>query len=256
MDLNRFFLEFSYAGTAYHGWQSQPNVITVQEVIEDALKILLKETISLTAAGRTDTGVHAKIMFAHFEGIIKKKNLSQLIFRLNQFLPKDISIHNLHRVQPDAHARFDAISRTYEYHISEIKSPFTLGQSYILKQSLDLKAMNAAASILLEYEDFECFSKSNSDVKTFFCNITYARWKKNGNKLIFTITANRFLRNMVRAIVGTLIEIGLGKKNINQIHHIIKSKSRSLAGYSVPAEGLFLTHIEYPDSIYIEHGKG
>ena len=251
MDLNRFFLEFSYAGTAYHGWQSQPNVITVQEVIEDALKILLKETISLTAAGRTDTGVHAKIMFAHFEGIIKKKNLSQLIFRLNQFLPKDISIHNLHRVQPDAHARFDAISRTYEYHISEIKSPFTLGQSYILKQSLDLKAMNDAASILLEYEDFECFSKSKTDVKTFLCDINYANWTNSEKGYIFTITANRFLRNMVRAIVGTLIEIGLKKKKVEELHQIILNKKRSDAGFSVPAKGLFLTKIQYPDDIYL-----
>jgi len=252
MNSKRFFLEFSYVGTAYHGWQRQPNAITVQEVMEQALKALLRRTTPLTAAGRTDTGVHAKIMFAHFEGFIIENDLEKLIFRLNQFLPNDISIYNIRLVQSDAHARFDAISRTYEYNLSVTKSPFKIGQTYVLHQYLELERMNTAALILLEYEDFECFSKSNTDVKTFLCNITQARWKKNGNKLVFTISANRFLRNMVRSIVGTLIDIGLGKKNIQQIHKIIQSKNRSLAGYSVPPDGLFLTQIDYPDSIYRE----
>jgi tRNA pseudouridine38-40 synthase len=253
MNSKRFFLEFSYAGTAYHGWQRQPNALSVQEVMEEALALLLKQQTPLTAAGRTDTGVHAKQMFAHFDA--DTTDLEQLIFRLNQFLPNDIAVIRIREVKPRAHARFDALSRTYEYHLNNFKSPFVQGMSYGLYQPLDVEQMNKAASILLEYEDFECFSKAHTDVKTFLCTISKAVWEKSETGLVFTITANRFLRNMVRAIVGTLIEIGLGKKNIQEMHSVIESKNRSLAGYSVPAEGLFLTHIEYPNSIYLEHGK-
>lgn len=253
MNSKRFFLEFSYAGTAYHGWQRQPNALSVQEVMEEALALLLKQQTPLTAAGRTDTGVHAKQMFAHFD--TDTTDLEQLIFRLNQFLPNDIAVIRIREVKPRAHARFDALSRTYEYHLNNFKSPFVQGMSYGLYQPLDVEQMNKAASILLEYEDFECFSKAHTDVKTFLCTISKAVWEKSETGLVFTITANRFLRNMVRAIVGTLIEIGLGKKNIQEMHTVIESKNRSLAGYSVPAEGLFLTHIEYPNSIYLEHGK-
>lgn len=253
MNSKRFFLEFSYAGTAYHGWQRQPNALSVQEVMEEALALLLKQQTPLTAAGRTDTGVHAKQMFAHFDA--DTTDLEQLIFRLNQFLPNDIAVIRIREVKPRAHARFDALSRTYEYHLNNFKSPFVQGMSYGLYQPLDVEQMNKAASILLEYEDFECFSKAHTDVKTFLCTISKAVWGKSETGLVFTITANRFLRNMVRAIVGTLIEIGLGKKNIQEMHSVIESKNRSLAGYSVPAEGLFLTHIEYPNSIYLEHGK-
>jgi tRNA pseudouridine38-40 synthase len=256
MNSKRYFLEFSYAGMAYHGWQRQPNAVSVQEVMEKAFNTLLKQDVPLTAAGRTDTGVHARQMFAHFDGVISKTKQDQFVFRLNQLLPKDIAIQSMHEVQPKAHARFDALSRTYEYHINNVKTPFKQGLSYSLYQPLDLKAMNTAASILLKYDDFECFSKSNTDVKTFLCKITHAEWIKKGDQLIFTIRANRFLRNMVRAIVGTLIEVGLAKKNIDHIHQIIQSKNRSLAGYSVPAEGLFLTQIDYPNSIYLEHGEG
>ena len=253
MNSKRFFLEFSYAGTAYHGWQRQPNALSVQEVMEEALALLLKQQTPLTAAGRTDTGVHAKQMFAHFDA--DTTDLEQLIFRLNQFLPNDIAVIRIREVKPRAHARFDALSRTYEYHLNNFKSPFVNGMSYGLYQPLDVEQMNKAASILLEYEDFECFSKAHTDVKTFLCTISKAVWGKSETGLVFTISANRFLRNMVRAIVGTLIEIGLGKKNIQEMHTVIESKNRSLAGYSVPAEGLFLTHIEYPNSIYLEHGK-
>ena len=253
MNSKRFFLEFSYAGTAYHGWQRQPNALSVQEVMEEALALLLKQQTPLTAAGRTDTGVHAKQMFAHFD--TDTTDLEQLIFRLNQFLPNDISVIRIREVKPRAHARFDALSRTYEYHLNNFKSPFVQGMSYGLYQPLHVEQMNKAASILLEYEDFECFSKAHTDVKTFLCTISKAVWGKSETGLVFTITANRFLRNMVRAIVGTLIEIGLDKKNIQEMHTVIESKNRSLAGYSVPAEGLFLTHIEYPNSIYLEHGK-
>jgi tRNA pseudouridine38-40 synthase len=221
--------------------------------MEEALALLLKQQTPLTAAGRTDTGVHAKQMFAHFDA--DTTDLEQLIFRLNQFLPNDIAVIRIREVKPRAHARFDALSRTYEYHLNNFKSPFVQGMSYGLYQPLDVEQMNKAASILLEYEDFECFSKAHTDVKTFLCTISKAVWEKSETGLVFTITANRFLRNMVRAIVGTLIEIGLGKKNIQEMHTVIESKNRSLAGYSVPAEGLFLTHIEYPNSIYLEHGK-
>ena len=253
MNSKRFFLEFSYAGTAYHGWQRQPNALSVQEGMEEALVLLLKQQTPLTAAGRTDTGVHAKQMFAHFDA--DTTDLEQLIFRLNQFLPNDIAVIRIREVKPRAHARFDALSRTYEYHLNNFKSPFVQGMSYGLYQPLDVEQMNKAASILLEYEDFECFSKAHTDVKTFLCTISKAVWEKSETGLVFTITANRFLRNMVRAIVGTLIEIGLGKKNIQELHTVIESKNRSLAGYSVPAKGLFLTHIEYSNSIYLEHGK-
>ena len=256
MDSKRYFLEFSYAGSAYHGWQRQPNAISVQEVMEYALNKLLKQITPLTAAGRTDTGVHARQMFAHFDSVIYENDIEELIFRLNQFLPQDIAIHNIREVHSEAHARYDALNRTYEYHLNDMKSPFKQGLSYSLYQPLDFDTMNTAASLLLEYEDFECFSKSNTDVKTFLCDITKAIWEKNGNKIVFTITANRFLRNMVRAIVGTLIEIGLGKKNSTHMHQIIQSKNRSLAGYSVPAKGLFLTQINYPNSIYLDNGKG
>ena len=206
MNSKRFFLEFSYAGSAYHGWQRQPNALSVQEVLEKALEVLLKQQTPLTAAGRTDTGVHAKQMFAHFDAEIN--DVGQLIFRLNKFLPNDIAVIRIREVIPIAHARFDAISRTYEYHLNNLKSPFVEGMSYTLYKPLDVEQMNKAASILLEYKDFECFSKAHTDVKTFLCNITKAIWEKSETGLVFTITANRFLRNMVRAIVGTLIEVG------------------------------------------------
>jgi tRNA pseudouridine38-40 synthase len=242
----RFLLEFSYAGTNYHGWQSQPNAISVQGVMEKALSTILKSPTSLVAAGRTDTGVHARQMFAHFDSTIKSELQDKLVYLLNQFLPSDIVIQSLRQVKLNTHARFDALLRTYEYHINIGKSAFQNDLHYQFNQILDFNLMNTAAQILLEYEDFQCFSKSKTDVKTFLCKITHAEWIKKGDQLIFTIRANRFLRNMVRAIVGTLIEVGLAKKNIDHIHQIIQSKNRSLAGYSVPAEGLFLTQIDYP----------
>lgn len=246
----RYFLEFSYAGTNYHGWQRQPNAVSVQEVLEHALGTLLKVTTPLLAAGRTDTGVHARQMFAHFDGELSQETFQHLVYQLNQFLPQDIVIHSLRQVKEEVHARFDALSRSYEYHIALGKTPFGNSMHYRINQPLDVDLMNQAADILLTYEDFECFSKSKTDVKTFLCDISYARWSKTKKGYIFTITANRFLRNMVRAIVGTLIEIGLKKKTIEDLHEIIKSKNRSKAGYSVPAQGLFLTRIEYPASIY------
>ena len=246
----RYFIEFSYAGTNYHGWQRQPNALSVQQVMEEAVCILQKQVCPLVAAGRTDTGVHARQMVAHSDVETLVEDCQQWVYRINQYLPQDIAVHSLRHMQDTAHARFDALSRTYEYHIKRFKTPFENELHYCFYQRLDLAQMNLATQVLLEYEDFECFSKSNSDVKTFFCKITQAQWKKTKKGYIFTITANRFLRNMVRAIVGTLIEIGLGKKNVEDLHKIIKSKNRSSAGYSVPAQGLFLTHIDYPKSLY------
>ncbi len=247
----RFFLEFSYAGTQYHGWQNQQNAISVQQVMEKSLSILLKEPTSLVAAGRTDAGVHARQMFAHFDSNIDLEFQKKIVHQLNQFLPSDIVIHSLRAIRSDSHARFDALSRTYEYHISKGKSAFENDLHYQVNQNLDFEHMNKAAQILLEYEDFECFSKSNSDVKSFICNITHAVWTNSKKGYTFTITSNRFLRNMVRSIVGTLIEIGLGKRNVEDLHQIILNKKRSESGYSVPAQGLFLTKIEYPENIYI-----
>lgn len=244
----RYFVELAYNGKAYHGWQTQPNAISVQQVLENGLSTLLAEPISITGAGRTDTGVHATQMFAHFDTEVDFDE-ENLMYRLNAFLPSDISIQSIFKVKPGVHARFDATSRSYLYRISIEKNPFTTDFAYFFRAKMDLKAMNQACKILFEYNDFQCFSKSNTDVKTYNCKITEASWKQEGNELYFTITADRFLRNMVRAIVGTMIEIGLGKISVSDLNNIIKSKDRSNAGYSVPAQGLYLTKIEYPKGI-------
>ena len=246
----RYFIELSYNGVAYHGWQNQPNAISVQEVTEKALSTLLKTPISIMGAGRTDTGVHAKQMFAHFDyenDFIKKK----LIYKLNSFLPEDIVIHNIFKVKDESHARFHAISRTYLYRIALKKNPFTHNSTFCFKQDLDLERMKEATKILFQYKDFQCFSKSNTDVKTYNCTIIKAEWVIVNDELQFTIKADRFLRNMVRAIVGTLITIGLGKMAVDDLHTIIKSKNRSEAGFSVPAHALYLTAVEYPNDIKI-----
>ena len=244
----RYFLEFSYNGKHYHGWQNQPNALTVQEVLEQALSTVLRSKINLTGAGRTDAGVHAKQMYAHFDFNITL-NSDEIKYKLNSFLPLDISIYKFIEVNNDAHARFDAISRTYEYWISNKKNPFLSDYAYHLKYELDVKKMNDAAKVLFEYEDFQCFSKSNTDVKTYLCKIMKAEWSVDDEKLIFTIKADRFLRNMVRAVVGTLLEVGLNKSSKEDVKKVIESKNRSNAGTSVPAHGLYLTKVEYPASI-------
>ena len=241
----RYFIELSYNGTAYHGWQKQPNAISVQETIENALRLLLKKDISITGAGRTDTGVHAKQMFAHFDSETDFETI-QIIYKLNRFLPQDISIENIKKVSAEAHARFDAISRSYTYKIATKKDVFENDFVYNFIMPLDLELMNEAGKILLAYSDFQCFSKSNTDVKTYICDIKKAKWRREKHLLIFEITADRFLRNMVRAIVGTMINIGLGKISLDDLHQLIKSKNRSEAGYSVPAKGLSLVEICYP----------
>lgn len=247
----RYFVFFAYNGAGYHGWQSQPNALTVQQEMEQAFEKLLQEPIALTAAGRTDAGVHASFMVAHFD--TSNSLPENLCFLLNQYLSDAISIDRIQNVSDSAHARFDALSRTYQYTISSVKNPFRYPYQYYIKGSLDLAQMNASAALLLEYEDFECFSKVNTDVKTFMCQIEKAHWESLENQYIFTIKANRFLRNMVRSIVGTLIEIGQGKRTLDSLHKTLRSKDRSQAGYSVPAHALFLTDIEYPKTLFKQY---
>ncbi|MBC7643359.1 MAG: tRNA pseudouridine(38-40) synthase TruA [Flavobacterium sp.] len=240
----RFFIKFSYNGTNYHGWQMQPNAISVQEILNKALSTILNDKIDCMGAGRTDSGVHATEMFGHFDYQIFFDQES-IIHKLNSFLPKDIAIHRFYNVHVEAHARFDAKKRTYEYHINTFKNPFLNEQSWYYHQKLDVKLMNQATKILFNHTNFEAFSKVNTDVNTFDCKIYDAFWKQENNNLIFTITADRFLRNMVRAIVGTLIYVGLNKISIQDFENIIISKNRNKAGFSVPAHGLYLTKIEY-----------
>ncbi len=241
----RYFIQFSYKGTNYHGWQIQPNAVTIQEKLNRAVTTILSQNIELVGAGRTDTGVHASQMFAHFD-TDKTFGISTTIFKLNSFLPKDIAVQKIIAVHPDAHARFDATERTYHYFLHQQKDPFLDEKSYYFNQELDVEEMNKAAKLLLGFTDFQCFSKVHTDVNTFNCKIISAFWSQNNHQLQFTITADRFLRNMVRAIVGTLISVGLHKISIEDFIKIIENKDRSQAGFSVPAQGLFLTEIKYP----------
>ena len=241
----RYFIEFAYNGKNYHGWQYQPNASSVQETLGNAVSVLLRNETELMGAGRTDSGVHAKQMFAHFDSDVNFK-AEKLISKLNSYLPKDIVVFDIHQVSDEAHARFDAKKRTYEYHIHSFKDAFENEQSWYLHQKLDLEKMNQASKMLFEYQDFQCFSKVHTDVTTFNCSIFEANWKQDKNRIVFTIAADRFLRNMVRAIVGTLTEIGTGKKNLDDFKKIIESKDRNQAGASAPAHGLFLTKVEYP----------
>ncbi|WP_158962734.1 tRNA pseudouridine(38-40) synthase TruA [Myroides fluvii] len=242
----RYFIEFAYNGTAYHGWQLQPNARTVQQTLTEAISTLLRQPIELVGAGRTDAGVHAKQMFAHFDYDLPFDS-STLIQKMNSFLPPDIVVYQFHSVTEEAHARFDATYRTYEYHMHLFKDAFAHPLSYYHHRPLDIALMNQAAQILFEYEDFECFSKTHTDVFTFNCTIYKAEWAFiDNNQLIFTVSANRFLRNMVRAIVGTLINVGLHKITLDDFRTIIESKDRGQAGFSVPGKGLFLTKVGYP----------
>jgi len=247
----RYFIELSYNGDVYHGWQKQPNAISVQEVLEKGLTTLLKEPISTMGAGRTDAGVHAMQLYAHFNTEVNFE-LDVIIYKLNALLPKDIAVNNIFKVKKDAHARFDAISRTYLYRIALRKNVFNYEQAYYLKPKIDVERLNRATKILFNYKDFQCFSKSNTDVKTYHCDIMKAEWVIIDGELRFTIQADRFLRNMVRAIVGTLINIGIGKIEVEELHTIIQSKNRSNAGFSVPAHALYLTEVAYPKNFFLK----
>jgi len=240
----RYFIELSYNGKNYHGWQIQPDAMSVQEKLNTAISTIFQEKIEVVGAGRTDAGVHATQMFAHFD--IEKELKSDVVFKLNSILPNDIAVYNVFLVDDEKHVRFDATSRSYEYKIWLGRNPFLLDFSWqIHSQRPDLNLMNEASKLLLEYTDFQTFSKVKTEVYTFNCDVTEAFWEQKENELTFHISANRFLRNMVRAIVGTLLDVGLGKISVEDFRNIIESKNRSNAGLSVPAKGLFLTNIKY-----------
>lgn len=243
--MQRYFITFSYDGTNYHGWQIQPNGNSVQEELQKAMSTILQQTVTVVGAGRTDAGVHARMMVAHFD-INKDIDCEQTAYKLNRLLPRDIAIKGIKPVADDMHARFSPISRTYHYYIHTSKNPFLRTYSCELHYKLDFGMMNKAAAILMEYKDFGAFCKSHTDVKTTFCNVTAAKWiQETEDSWHFEITANRFLRNMVRAIVGTLIEVGRHRTNLDDFRKIIEGKKRTAAGESMPANALFLENIEY-----------
>ncbi len=241
----RYFLQCSYKGTNYHGWQIQPNAVSVQQVLEDALTTILRNKTSVVGAGRTDAGVHASFFVLHFDSDNFEIDSDKMVYKLNSFLPADVAVQKIWKVDNDSHARFSASSRTYKYYISIEKNPFQAETAYKYLKPLDVEKMNNAAKILFEYDDFTSFSRLHTDVKTNNCKIYLAEWKNENSQLVFTIKADRFLRNMVRAIVGTLIEVGKGKLSKEGFRKVIEEKNRGAAGASAPAHGLFLTDIEY-----------
>lgn len=253
----RYLLQLSYLGTHYHGWQKQLDRVSVQSQVNHALQTALQESVDVVGAGRTDTGVHASGYVAHFDSAQKIIDSKKIIYKLNSILPPDIAVHDFKKVSDDFHARFDAISRTYEYSIVQFKDPFSVGRSYFIKNELDVEKMQEASQLLYNHKNFKSFSKVKTDVYTFDCEIKKAIWHQDGEHLIFEITANRFLRNMVRAIVGTLIEVGLHKISVEEFNQIILSQNRSKAGKSVPAHALVLKNIEYPivDTDNSKNGK-
>lgn len=247
----RYFIELAYKGTNYHGWQLQPNAVSIQELLTNAFSTVLRTSIIIFGAGRTDTGVHASQMFAHFD-IENELNTVEIIYKINALLPNDIVIYSIIKTNNNAHARFDALSRSYEYRIFLGRNPFEIDTAWqLINKKLNVDKMNEAAEILLTYTNFKCFSRSNTDVKTYNCDISQAEWILTDKLLVFHITADRFLRNMVRAIVGTLIDIGSEKISLEQFKSIIESKNRCNAGASAPPQGLFLTQIKYPKNIFI-----
>ncbi|MFD1293478.1 tRNA pseudouridine(38-40) synthase TruA [Lutibacter holmesii] len=247
----RYFLEIAYKGTNYHGWQLQPNVVTVQELVNEAISTIVRLPINVVGAGRTDSGVHAAQIFAHFD-VDEALDLTQFSYKVNALLPADIVVSNCVKTVIDAHARFTALSRSYEYHVYLGRNPFAIETAWQLNnKKLNVSKMNEAAQFLLTYTNFKCFSRSNTNVHTYNCDVSKAVWKQDGKSLVFHITANRFLRNMVRAIVGTLVDVGDGKTSLEEFKQIIESKNRCNAGTSAPAQGLFLTEVTYPKTIFI-----
>lgn len=249
----RYFIELSYRGTDYHGWQRQPNGLSVQEVIENVLSTVLRQPVSIVGSGRTDTGVHAGQQFAHFDTEVPLIISPQLVHSLNSLLPADIAVHDLFPVRDDDHARYTALSRYYQYQIIRQKDPFLAGLAYVFNPPLDVERMNEAADHLRSHTDFESFSKVKTDVKTFNCRIDFAFWERQrGGNLTFHIKADRFLRGMVRAIVGTLLQVGQGRMSVADFERVILTRDRTRAGRAAPAEGLSLVQVGYPDEVFAQ----
>lgn len=247
----RYFFEITYHGKHYHGWQSQNNALGVQTVVEKVLRQLLREKeLSIVGSGRTDTGVHCVQQYFHCD-VDRSFDPSQLVKRMNAFLPRDIAIRSIRKVRPDASARYAAIARTYEYHITRVKDPLREGLAFYFFKPVNLQTLNRACALLLGMHDFQCFSKVHTDVDHFRCDVREARWVQRGELLIFRITANRFLRGMVRAVVGTLLDVGTGKISLEEFKAILASRDRKKAGMNVPADGLFLVRVKYPARIFV-----
>lgn len=247
----RYFFEITYNGTPYHGWQNQPNALSVQQVVEDCLTKVFRKKTTIVGSGRTDTGVHCVQQFFHADVDVDLSE-QEWLPKLNSILPRFIAIRSIRLVKPDASARYDALERTYEYHITRIKDPILVGRAYYFFRDLDMPTLERATTLLLGEHDFQCFSKVNTDVNHFICTIKSAHWHQKGNRLVFTITANRFLRGMVRSIVGTLLNVGSKKTSLKQFQEILKSKDRKQAGMNVPADSLYLMQVKYPKSIFVK----
>ncbi len=250
----RYFLKIAYEGSIYCGWQIQPNASTVQQKLQETMQLFCHLVGDTLGCGRTDTGVHAKEFYLHFDCNTPIENEAEFVYKLNRVLPESIAVFKLLKVGSEAHCRFDAESRTYEYYILQKKNPFIKNAWYNAAE-LNLDVMNEGCKLLMQYEDFTSFSKTNTQVFTNNCHITQAHWEQKGDLLVFTIQANRFLRNMVRAVVGSLVDLGKGKYDINHFKSIIESKNRSKAGVSVPAQGLFLTQVNYPINYFESQEK-
>jgi tRNA pseudouridine38-40 synthase len=248
----RYFIKLAFNGTDYSGWQVQPNARTVQAEIEQALLLILKHTGGITGCGRTDAGVHSSLFYAHLDVKEPIKNPANLAFKLNRFLPPAISIYGVYPVKAGSHARFSATLREYTYSIITEKDPFKFPTSYYYPVLLDMDRMNAGANQLMQYSDFECFSKVKTEVANFRCCLSFAQWERKGHLLVFTIRADRFLRNMVRSIVGTLLDMGKSQLTAEELNSILLSKNRRNAGRSVPAKGLMLTDIQYPEDTFVK----
>ncbi len=249
----RYFLQLSYKGTNYHGWQVQPNATGIQAVLQDSMGTVLKNDISLTGCGRTDTGVHARIFYAHFDH--SRDDLDRddkILYKINGILPPDIAVHKIIKVKEDAHVRYSAVERCYEYLITPRKDPFLRDLAHSIYGPINVDGMNKAAAMLKDYEDFTSFSKLHSNNTTNICHVKDAFWDQEDARLVFRICADRFLRNMVRAIVGTLLEVGFGKMSTEAFRHIIEVRDRGLAGPSAPAKGLYLISVRYPPGIFLK----
>jgi tRNA pseudouridine38-40 synthase len=247
----RYFFEIAYHGKNYNGWQSQHNALGVQTVVEDTLSKLLQLKIKIVGSGRTDTGVHCEQQFFHTD-IEKEFDIDILLIKINSFLPKDIAVKSIRKVKPEASARYDAYERSYRYQITRVKNPFLEELALYYFKNTDVQTMNKAAALLVGEHDFECFSKVKTDVNHFLCDIKKAHWKEEGEMLLFSITANRFLRGMVRAIVGTLLDVGSSKTSLKEFQAILNSRDRKKAGANVPPQGLFLTNVKYHANIFIK----